>query len=154
VCETVWFFFLGEYSSVWPEICRVLSQTQWTLLRGISGKNYFGRIFQKFCANQGYPIPNLWNSALISAISFQVRIALKKLTQVLSCVVYTQVRRSVHKQITKRRHGEEKPGRFFLEKSVLFTLGLGLTTAYSLVILVWNFFQTFFTVSIEFWKRF
>ena len=22
-------------------------------------KNYFGRIFQKFCANQGYPLPKL-----------------------------------------------------------------------------------------------
>jgi len=51
--------FLGEYSSVWPEICRVLSQIQWTFLRGISGKNHFGRIFQKFCANQGYPLAKL-----------------------------------------------------------------------------------------------
>jgi len=37
-------------------------------LGGISGKNYSGRIFQKFCANQGYPLPklvkfrpNFWN---------------------------------------------------------------------------------------------
>ena len=52
-------FFVGEYSSVWPEIYRVLSQIQWRFLRGISGKNYFGRIFQKFCANQGYPLPKL-----------------------------------------------------------------------------------------------
>ena len=28
-------------------------------LRGIWGKHYFGRIFQKFCANQGYPLPKL-----------------------------------------------------------------------------------------------
>jgi len=33
-------FFLGEYSSVSPEICRVLSQIQSRFLRGISGKNY------------------------------------------------------------------------------------------------------------------
>ena len=52
-------FYLGEYSSVWPEICRILSQIQSRLLRGILGKNYFGRIFQKFCANQGYPLPKL-----------------------------------------------------------------------------------------------
>ena len=52
-------FFVGEYSSVWPEICRVLSQIQWRFLGGISGKNYSGRIFQKFCANQGYPLPKL-----------------------------------------------------------------------------------------------
>jgi len=52
-------FFVGEYSSVWPEICRVLSQIQWRFLSGIFEKNYSGRIFQKFCANQGYPLPKL-----------------------------------------------------------------------------------------------
>jgi len=40
------------------------------------------------------------------------------LTQVLSYIVYTQVRRLVHKEITKRRYGEEKPGRFVLGKPV------------------------------------
>jgi len=29
------------------------------ILPWISGKNYFRRIFQKFCANQGYPLPKL-----------------------------------------------------------------------------------------------
>jgi len=53
-------FFVGEYSSIWPEICRVLSQIKWRFLGGISGTNYYGRIFQKFCANQGYhPLPKL-----------------------------------------------------------------------------------------------
>ena len=61
-----------------------------------------------------------------------VRIALKKFTQVLSYVVFTQVGRHIHKRITKRRYGKEKPGRFVFEKPVLFTLGLGLTTPYSL----------------------
>jgi len=65
-----------------------------------------------------------------------VRIALKKFTQVLSYVVCTQVRRHVHEQMTKGRHGEEKPGRFVFGKLVLFTLSLGLTTPYSLGILV------------------
>ena len=96
----------------------------------------------------------LWNFALLSAILFWVRIALKKFAQVLSSVVCTQVRRHVHKQITKRRYGEEKPWRFVFEKAVLFTPGLGLTTPYSLCILVWNFYQTFVTVSVEFWMRF
>ena len=36
----------------------------------------------------------------------------------------------------------------------MFTLGLGLTTPYSLGIFVWNFFLTFFPVSIQFWMRF
>jgi len=52
-------FFVGEYSSVWPETSHDLSQIQWRFLGGISGRNYSGRIFQKFCANQGYPLPKL-----------------------------------------------------------------------------------------------
>jgi len=78
----------------------------------------------------------------------------KKFTQVLSHVVCTQVRRHVHKQITERRYGEEKPGHFVFGKPVLFTLGVGLTAPYSLGILVWNIYQTFVIVSIEFWLRF
>jgi len=42
-------------------------------------------------------------------ILFWVRIALKKFTHVLSYAVYTQVRKHVHKQITERRYGAEKP---------------------------------------------
>jgi len=75
-------------------------------------------------------------------------------TRVLSYVVCTQVRTHVHKQITKRRYGEEKPGRFIFGKPILFTLGLRLTRACSLGILVWNFYQTFVTVSIDFSLRF
>jgi len=96
---------------------------------------------------------NLLNSALIFAILLRVRIALKKFTQVLWYVVFTQIRRHIHKQITKWRYGEEKPWRFFFGNPVLFILGLGFTTPYSLGILVWNFYHTFVTVSIEFWMR-
>jgi len=85
---------------------------------------------------------------------FWVRVVLEKFTQVLPYVVCTQVSRHVHKIITKRRYGEENPGRFVFGKPVLFTLGLGLTTPYSFGVLVWNFYQTFVTVSIEFWLRF
>jgi len=106
------------------------------MLRGISGKNHIGRIFQKFCANQGYPQAKLVKFALLSSIFFRVRIALKKFTKVLSYVVCTQVRRHVHKQVTERRYGEVKPGRFVFGEPVLFTLGLGLTAPYSLGILV------------------
>ena len=78
----------------------------------------------------------------------------KKFTQVLSYVVCTQVRRQVHRQITKRRYGEEKPRRFVFGKQVSFTLGLGLTTPYSLGILVWIFYRTFAIVPTEFWLIF
>jgi len=40
------------------------------------------------------------------------------------------------KKIRKRRYGGEKLGRFVFGKPVLFTLGLGLTTPYSLGVLV------------------
>jgi len=143
------------YSSVTPEICRVFCQIQWRFLRGISGKkNYIGRIFQKFCANQGYPLPKLvkfrttfWNFILSPYCAEIIH------TSTFICCL-NQVRRHVHKQITEGRYGLEKPGRFVYEKPVLFTLGLGLTTSYSLVILVWNFYHTFVTVSTEFWLRF
>ena len=85
---------------------------------------------------------------------FWVRITMKKFTQVLSYVVCIQVRRHVHKTITKRTYGQENPGRFVFGKQVLFTLGLGLTTRYSIGVLVWNFYQTFVIVSTEFWLRF
>jgi len=78
----------------------------------------------------------------------------KKFTQVLSYVVCTKVRRHVHKQITKKEDTGGKVRMFCFRKSVLFTLGLGLATPYSLGILVWNFYQTFVTVSVNFWQRF
>jgi len=71
-------FFLREYLSVWPQICRVLSQIQSRFLGGISGKNYFGIVFHKFCANQAYPLQkNLWNFSLLSPILSWVHSALK-----------------------------------------------------------------------------
>ena len=142
-------FFLREYLSVWPQICRVLSQIQSRFLGGISGKNYFGIIFHKFCANQGSATKkNMWNFSILSPILSWVHSALKKFTQALSYIVWTQERRYVHKQTTKRRYGEENPGRFVFGKLVLFTLGLRLTTPYSLGILAWKIYHTFVIVSI------
>jgi len=97
---------------------------------------------------------NMWNFALVSVILFWVHIVLKKFTQVPSYVVCTQVKRHVHKQITKRRYGEEKLGRFVFGKPVLFALSLLPTTPYLLGILVWNFYQTFVIVSTKIWMRF
>jgi len=148
-------FFVGQYSSVWPEICRVLSQIQWRFIREISGKNYFGRIFHKFSLKPRLSCTKTCEtSSYFLQFLFIIRIALKKFTQLLSYVVLTQVRRHVHKRIIKRRYGEGKPGRFVFRKPTLFTLGVGLTTPYCLDVLVWNFYQTFVNVSIEFWLRF
>ena len=118
----------------------------------IQEKTILGEFFRNFVQTKAILYQNLWNFALLSAILFWVRIALKKFTQVPSYVVSTQLRRHVHKQITKRRYREEKPGHFVFGKPILFSLGP--TTPYSLGILVWNFYQTFVIVSTEFWLRF
>ena len=143
-------FFLGEYSSVRPEICCVLSQIQTRFLSGISGKKLFRENFSEILLKtKAILYRNSWNFVLLSAILFWERIALKKFAQVLSYVVCTQVRRHDHKQITKRRYGEEKQEHFVFRKPSFFTLGLGLTTPYSLDISVSNYYQTFLTVSID-----
>jgi len=148
-------FFIGEYSSVWPEICRVLSQIQWRFLRGISGEKLFQDNFSEtLCKPRSSSSTKTCEIfALLSAILFWVRIALKRFTHVPSYVFCTQVRRHIHKQITKRWYREEKPGHFVSRKSVLFVLGLRPTTPYSLRIFAWNFYQTFLIVPTEFWLR-
>jgi len=113
-----------------------LSKIQWKFLVGFSGKNILGEFLRNFVQIEAILYQNLRNFALLSAIIFSIRIALKKFTQVLSYVVCTKIWWHVHKQITKRRYGEGKPGRFVFGKTVLFTPGLALTTPYSLGILV------------------
>jgi len=148
-------FFRGWMLIVWPEICHVLSQNHWRFIHGTLGKNYFSRIFQKFsCKPRLFSSKTCEISPYILQFLFCVRIAQKKFTPVLLYVDCTQERRNVHKRITKRRYGEEKPARLVFEKPVLLKLGLGLTTPYSLGLLAWNFYQTFETVSIEFLLRF
>jgi len=96
-------------------------------------KTISGEFFINFVQTKPILYRNLLNFVLISAISLWVRIALKKLTKVLSNVVCTQLMRHVHKQITKRRDGEEKPGRLFLENqfcSLSFWDSLRLTPWY------------------------
>jgi len=152
VCETVWYFTwvnTHPFDLKFVAFCPKFSG----FLRAISGKNYSGRYFQKFSADQGYTKTCEILPYFLQFL-FWNRIALKTFTQVFSYVFCTQVKRHVHKQITKRRYAEEKPGRSVFGKPVLFRLGLGLTTPYSLGVLVWNFYQTFKTVSIEFWLRF
>jgi len=121
-------------------------------------KKYFGRIFQKFYVNQGYSLLKFLTfrhtfCKKISRTILRLKI-LKKFTQVISYVICTILRRQVHKKFRKRLYREENPGCFIFEKQVLFTLDLGLTTPYSPGLLVWNFYQTFVIVCIEFWLRF
>jgi len=81
-------FFVGEYSSVLPEICRVLSQIKWRFLGWISGKNCSGKFFQKFYANHDYRVLKLvkfqFNFCNFILGPYCVE---KKFTQALSYVV-------------------------------------------------------------------
>jgi len=139
----------------------ILIRLNWNLLRFISNsvdiltwnfrkKSISGEFFRNFRSTTG----TCEISPYFLQFLFCVRIAPKRFTQVVSYVACTLVRRHIHKRITKRRYGEEKPGRFVFGKPVLFTLCLGLTTPYSLDVLVWNLYQTFVTFSIEFRLRF
>ena len=84
------------------------------ILRWNFRKKIFPENFSKIlCKPRLYR--NLWNSGLFSEISFRVRILLKKFIQVLSYVVCTQVRRHVHKQITKEDTGKNSQDVLFSE---------------------------------------
>ena len=152
VCETVWFFSWANthpFDLKFVAFCPKFSGDSYVEFQE---KTISGEFFRNFMQIKLYRI--LWNFGLLSEILFWVRIALKKLSQVLLYVVFTKVRRNVHKKITERRYRGEKPGHSVFGKPVLFTLGLGLTSPYSLGILVWSFYQTFFIVSNYFWLRF
>jgi len=96
--------------------------------------NFRKKLFRdKFCEKSRLSSRIIWEiSPYFIQFYFVLKNCVQKFTQVLSCVVYTLRRRHVHKQITKRRYREEKPGHFVFGKPVLFNLGLGLTTPYSL----------------------
>jgi len=154
VCETVW-FFCGRIliRLTWNLACFVPNSAEiltWNFRKKLFREN----LFEILCKPRLSSTETCETSPYFMQFLFWVRIALKKVTQVLPYVVCTQVRRHVHKRIKKRRYGEENLGRFVFGKPVLFTLGLGLTTPYFLGISVWNFFQPFVTVPIEVWLRF
>ena len=147
MCETVWFLIrLTQNLSLFvPKSVEILT---WTFRKKLFREN-FSEIFVQ---TKAILYRNLWNFVLLSAIFIRHPYCNEKTHT--STFVCTQVRRHVHKWITKRRYGEENSGRFVFGKPVLFTLGLGLSAPYSLGVLVWNFDQTFITVSIEFLLRF
>jgi len=131
-CRWILICLTRNFSRFVPNLVQILT---WNFRKKLFRENFL----EILCKSKAILYQNLYNVAPFSAILFCVRIALKEFIQVLSYVVCTQVRRHVHKPITKGRYKKEKPGRFVFGKPVLFSLGLGLTTPYSLDILVWNF---------------
>jgi len=99
-------------------LSHVVSNSVETLTWNFSRKPFRENFSEILLKTKAILYRNLWNFALLSAILFWVRIALKKVTEGLSYVVCTKLRRHVHKQIKKRRGGEEKPGRSVFGKPV------------------------------------
>ena len=90
VCETVWFFsWVNTYlfDLKFFAFCPKFSGDSCVEFQE---KTIPGEFFRNFVQNQGYIIyRNLWNSGLISAISFWVRIALKKIhTSTFVCCLH------------------------------------------------------------------
>jgi len=83
-------------------------------------KTISGEILENLCKPRLSSTETCGISPYFLQFLFWVRIVLKTFTQVLPYVACIQVRRHVHKTITKRRYGEENPGRFVFGKPVLF----------------------------------
>ena len=154
VCETVWFSSWANTDPFYLKFVDFCPKFSGDSYVEFQEKTMSGQFFRNFVQTKAILYRNLWNYALLSEILFWIRIALKKFTQVVSYVLWTQVRTHVYKISQKEYTGEITHDVFFFGKPILFTLGSRLTMPYSLGILVWNYYQTFFTVSNEFWIRF
>ena len=145
---------MGEYSFVDLKFVGFCPKFNGDSYLEFQKKLFWEKISEIFMQTKAILYQNLCKiSPYFLQILFCIRIVLKTFTQVLSYVACTQVRRHLQKWITKSRYGVEKPSLVF-RKLILFTLGLGLTTYYTVGDLVWNFYQTFVTVSIKFLMRF
>ena len=123
VCETVLFFSWVNTHSFDLKFVAFCPKFSGDSYMEFQEKTILGEFFWNFAQPKAIILyKNSWNFALLSKILVWVCIALIKLTQVLWYVVCAQLRRQVHKQITKRRYGGEKPGRSVFGKPVLFTL--------------------------------
>jgi len=105
VWETVWFFSWANTHPFDLKFVAFCPKFNGDCYVKFLEKTISGEFFRNFVQTKAILYRNLWNFALLSEILFWIRIGLKKFTQVLSYVVFTQVRRHVHKKITKRRYG-------------------------------------------------
>jgi len=140
VCETVWFFSwvnTHAFDLKFVAYCPKFSGDSYVEFQE---KTISGEFFRNFVQTKAILYQNLWNFALLSAIFILDPYSAEKIHTSTFICCCTQVRTHVHKQITKRGYAEEKKGRSVFEKPVLFSLGLGLTTAYS-----WVFWSEIFT---------
>ena len=117
MCEIVWFFSWVNTHPFHLKFVAFCPKFIWDSYVEFQGKTILGDFFRNFVQIKAILYQNFRNFALLSTILFWVRITLKKFTQVLSYVLFTQVRRRLHKKIIKRRYEEERPWRFVFQKT-------------------------------------
>jgi len=102
-----WIFFVGEYSTVWPEICRIFPKFSADSYVEFQEKTNSGEFLEIFWKPRLSSTKTCEISPYFLHFLFWIHIALKKFTQVFPYLVCTQVRRHVQKRITKRRYGKK-----------------------------------------------
>jgi len=123
VCETVWFFSWRILVRLTWNLSRFVPNSVEILTLNFRKKLFLENFSEILCKLRQFSTKTCEISPYFLQSLFWVRIVLKNFTQVLPYVVCTQVRRHVHKRITKRRYGEENPGRFVFRKPV-FSLSI------------------------------
>jgi len=109
-------------------------------------------MFQKLLTLQGLLFLDVRNFSLVSVILFWIKTYTSTLIYRL-CPIKEACQKRKHKKIYKEVKSEHSVfGK--ISFPVLFALGWGLITPYSLGVLIWNFFQAFLIVCIELWLRF
>ena len=116
MCETLWFVSWVNTHLLDLNIFALCPKFSGDSYVGFQAKTILGDFFTNFRTNEGTESGEI--SPYFLQFLFCVRIALKKFTQILSYVFCTQLRRHVHKRITKRRYREEKSGRFVFKKQL------------------------------------
>jgi len=138
VCETVWFFFKGEYSSVYLKFVVFFPKFSGDTYVEFQEKTISGEFFCNFLTST--------KTCGISPYFLQFHsgfvLQWKKFTQVLSYVVSTQVRRHVHKQITKEDTGK-KSQEVLISKNQFCSLSV----CDLLHLTPWVFWSEFFTTN-------
>ena len=126
-------FFVGEYPSVWPEIFPNFSGNSYI---EFEEETLLGEFFRNFVRTKVILYKNFWNSALFSAILFSVCIALKFFLHKYFHMLFAPRQGDMSIKKSQKNDRGRKARTFCFRKTILCTLGLGLTTPYSLGILV------------------
>ena len=109
---------------------------------------------QIFAQTKAIIYQKLWNFDLLSAIFILRSYCAEKNSHKYFHMLFAPRYGGTSINESQKEDTGKKSQDIFFGKPVFFTLGLGLTTTYSLGVFVWNFYQMFVTVSIEFSLKF